>query len=54
MAQVAGALNLAVGLRVEEAGDIAPAPDRACKAERPAIIDVVTEIEILAPMAVSA
>ena len=42
----------AMGIRVEEPGQIAPALDRALAAERPVVIDVVTDIEALAPLAV--
>jgi acetolactate synthase I/II/III large subunit len=43
----------ALGLRVEKAGDFAPALARALEAKRPAVIDVVTDIEALAPLAVA-
>src|SRR6478736_1643930 len=43
----------AVGIRVEKPGEIGPAIDRALKADRPVVIDVVTDIEALAPLAVS-
>ena len=43
----------ALGIRVEKPGEIAPALERALAAERPAVIDVVTDIEALAPLAVS-
>jgi acetolactate synthase-1/2/3 large subunit len=42
----------AVGIRVEKPGDFAPALAAALKAERPVVIDVVTDIEALAPLAV--
>ena len=42
----------ALGLRVEKAADFAPALARALEARRPAVIDVVTDIEALAPPAV--
>jgi acetolactate synthase-1/2/3 large subunit len=42
----------ALGLRVETAADFAPALARALEAKRPAVIDVVTDIEALAPLAV--
>ncbi len=42
----------ALGLRVEKAADFAPALARALEAQRPAVIDVVTDIEALAPPAV--
>ena len=43
----------ALGIRVEKPGDFAGALDQALKANRPAIIDVVTDIDALAPLAVS-
>jgi acetolactate synthase-1/2/3 large subunit len=43
----------ALGIRVEKAGDIAPALQKALAAKRPAVIDVATDIELLAPLAVS-
>src|SRR6516225_9158690 len=43
----------AVGIRVEKPADIGPAIARALTAGRPAIIDVVTDIDALAPLAVS-
>jgi len=43
----------ALGIRVERASDIAPALARALAADRPAVIDVVCDIEALAPLAVS-
>ena len=43
----------AVGIRVERPGDIAPALERALAADRPVVIDVVTDIDALAPTAVS-
>jgi acetolactate synthase-1/2/3 large subunit len=43
----------ALGIRVEKAADIASALDRALAAKRPAVIDVATDIEALAPPAVS-
>jgi acetolactate synthase I/II/III large subunit len=42
----------ALGLRVEKAAEFAPALARALEADRPAVIDVVTDIEALAPLAV--
>jgi len=42
----------ALGIRVERAGDIALALERALAADRPAVIDVVSDIEELAPTAV--
>ena len=43
----------ALGIRVERPDDIAPALARALAANRPAIIDVATDIETLAPPTVS-
>ena len=43
----------ALGIRVERASDIAPAFARALAANRPAVIDVVSDIEALAPLAVA-
>ncbi len=43
----------AVGIRVEKASEIGPAIAQALGASRPAIIDVVTDIDALAPLAVS-
>jgi acetolactate synthase-1/2/3 large subunit len=43
----------ALGIRVEKPGDIAPALERALGANRPAVIDIVTDIEALAPTAVT-
>ncbi len=42
----------AVGIRVEKPSDLAPAFDRALSADRPVVIDVVTDIDALAPVAV--
>ena len=42
----------ALGLRVERAADFAPALVRALEASRPAVIDVVTDIDALARLAV--
>jgi acetolactate synthase I/II/III large subunit len=43
----------ALGIRVEKPGEIAGALAQALAANRPAVIDVVTDIEALAPLAVS-
>jgi acetolactate synthase-1/2/3 large subunit len=43
----------ALGIRVERASDIAPALARALAANRPAVIDIVSDINALAPLAVS-
>jgi acetolactate synthase I/II/III large subunit len=43
----------ALGIRVENPGDIAPALAAAVAANRPAVIDIATDIEALAPTAVT-
>jgi len=43
----------ALGIRVEKPADFAPALRQALDAKRPAVIDVATDIEALAPTAVS-
>ena len=43
----------ALGIRVEDAKDIAPALECALASKRPAVIDVVTDIDALAPTAVT-
>ena len=43
----------AVGIRVEKAADFAPGLQKALQSERPALIDVATDIEAIAPLAVS-
>jgi acetolactate synthase-1/2/3 large subunit len=43
----------AIGIRVEKPAEFAPALKRALTADRPVIIDVVTDIDALAPLAVS-
>jgi len=43
----------AVGIRVEKPAELGPAIRRALAADRTAVIDVVTDIEALAPLAVS-
>jgi acetolactate synthase-1/2/3 large subunit len=43
----------ALGIRVEHAGEFAPAFAQALAAKRPAVIDVATDIEALAPTAVA-
>jgi len=43
----------ALGIRVESPSDIAPALKQALAANRPAVIDIATDIEALAPTAVS-
>jgi acetolactate synthase-1/2/3 large subunit len=43
----------ALGIRVEKPSEIAPALAQAFKANRPAVIDVVTDIDALAPLAVT-
>jgi len=42
----------AIGIRVENPRDLIPALERAVAADRPVIVDVVTDIEVLAPTAV--
>jgi len=43
----------ALGLRVEKVAEFAPALMQALSANRPAVIDVVTDVEALAPLAVA-
>ncbi len=43
----------AIGIRVEKPAELGPAIQKALKADRPVIIDVVTDIDALAPLAVS-
>jgi acetolactate synthase-1/2/3 large subunit len=43
----------ALGIRVEKPAEIGAAIERALQANRPAVIDVVTDIDALAPLAVS-
>jgi acetolactate synthase-1/2/3 large subunit len=43
----------AVGIRVEKPGDLRPAMDRALATTGPVIIDVVTDIDALAPLAIT-
>jgi acetolactate synthase-1/2/3 large subunit len=43
----------AIGMRVEKPGDIAPALQQALAAKRPVVLDVVTDIDALAPLAVT-
>jgi acetolactate synthase-1/2/3 large subunit len=43
----------ALGIRVERAADIAPALQRALAADRPVVIDIATDIDALAPTAVT-
>jgi acetolactate synthase-1/2/3 large subunit len=43
----------ALGIRVEDARDIAPALEHALASRRPAVIEVLTDIEALAPTAVA-
>ena len=42
----------AMGIRVEEPGEIGPALERGLAAGRPVVIDVVTDVEAMAPLAV--
>jgi acetolactate synthase I/II/III large subunit len=43
----------ALGIRVEKPADLGPAIRRALEADRPAIVDVATDVEALAPLAVT-
>ena len=43
----------ALGIRVEKPAEIGPAIEQALKANRPVVIDVVTDIDALAPLAVT-
>ena len=43
----------ALGLRVEKPGQFGGALDQALEAKRPVIIDVVTDVDAIAPAAVS-
>jgi acetolactate synthase-1/2/3 large subunit len=43
----------ALGIRVERAAEFAPALERALAAGRPAVIDVVTDVDAIAPAAVA-
>jgi len=43
----------ALGIRVEKPAELGPAIQRALRADRPAIVDVVTDIDALAPVAVT-
>ena len=43
----------ALGIRVEKAAEIGPAIEKALQTRRPVVIDVVTDIDALAPLAVS-
>jgi acetolactate synthase I/II/III large subunit len=43
----------AMGIRVEKPADLGPAIQRALKADRPVIVDVATDIDALAPVAVT-
>ena len=43
----------ALGIRVEKPAELGPAIQRALKADRPVIVDVATDIEALAPVAVT-
>ncbi|MBV9556665.1 MAG: thiamine pyrophosphate-binding protein [Pseudolabrys sp.] len=51
-AKIAEAMG-AIGIRVENPADIAPALKQALAADKPVIIDIATDIEALAPTAVS-
>jgi acetolactate synthase-1/2/3 large subunit len=51
-ARIAGEMG-ALGIRVDKPRDLAPALDRALSAGRPVVIDVHTDIEVVAPLPVS-
>jgi acetolactate synthase-1/2/3 large subunit len=42
----------AIGVRIEKASDLGPALNKAWKADRPVVLDVVTTIDAFAPLAV--
>ena len=42
----------ALGIRIERPSELSPALYRAVEADRPVVLDVVTDIEALAPLAV--
>ena len=46
-------VDRALGIRVEKPAEIGAAIEQALQANRPAVIDVVTDIDALAPLAVS-
>ena len=50
IARLAGDIG-AVGIRVEQPGTIGPALERAFELNRPVIVDVVTDIDALPPLA---
>ncbi|MCY1137225.1 thiamine pyrophosphate-binding protein [Actinoplanes sp. Pm04-4] len=52
-ARVAGEMG-ALGIRVDKPRDLAPALDRALTAGRPVVIDVRTDIDVVAPLPVGA
>jgi len=43
----------ALGIRVDKPGDLRPSLERALAGDRPAVIDVRTDIDVTAPLAVS-
>jgi acetolactate synthase-1/2/3 large subunit len=43
----------ALGIRVDKPSDLRPSLERALEAGRPAVIDVRTDINVTAPLAVS-
>ncbi|WP_432839742.1 thiamine pyrophosphate-binding protein [Dactylosporangium sp. CA-092794] len=51
-ARIAGEMG-ALGIRVDKPGDLAPALDRALSAGRPVVVDVHTDIDVVAPLPVS-
>jgi acetolactate synthase I/II/III large subunit len=52
LAKVAADMG-ALGIRVDKPGDLRPSLERALAADRPAVIDVRTDIDVIAPLAVS-
>jgi len=43
----------ALGIRVDKPGDLRPSLERALAGDRPSVIDVRTDIDLTAPLAVS-
>ena len=42
----------ALGIRVEKPSELESAIDQALSADRPAVVDVATEVEAMAPLAI--
>ena len=51
LAKVAESMG-ALGIRVEKPSEIGSAIDQALAADRPAVVDVATEVEAMAPLAI--